>query len=488
MREQTVEHKPKIAVSRLASRFVAQTRRLPLFLVAVASLSPGLQLQISYAQNASEQLTLDTKGPAVQNSITDVTASPRPEKSRQADVKTYGAVGDGVTNDTAAFNAALESLSDAGGGVCLVPRGTYIISASGITSHVKSGVHLVGEGRTSTLKIAAVPTGPLIWGDGNDWSIEKLTLDMGDYVPATRRPAIACRGDNWRVANCLLLRIGTVGISASGGNNWTIEKNYISKTVPAQTLNESILVTKLGETRATNARIIDNVCEGSGIMFWGFYSTIARNRVSNAGFGSGIFTGQVANSHTMKIIGNTCSGGRGFDENRTWVSGFELWSPDSIIEGNVAYNNDGGGIIIGGKNCVVIANASYDNGIHLPKGAGFVARYRNEDVNASGSVFIGNRAHDSRNPKTSATQTYGYAEQPGRLHDIVHVGNDYNRNRVRPAEYHSSGGQPNVSADQGSRVIQTRLSPEMKDRLKALSKDAELPDNARRAVSEYLER
>ena len=473
-------------VAKFVSCCMGRAHCLSFFVGCAASVLVALQtLALGAGSAATEPLTGNNPGAGDLGTAAS-TASPAPKKGDQVNVKTYGAVGDGVTNDTAAFDAALKSLADAGGGTCLVPKGTYLISASGITSQVKSGVHLVGEGNASMLKIAAAPTGPLIWGDGNEWSIEKLALDMGDYIPSTRRPAIACRGDNWRVANCSVLRIGFVGISVSGGNNWTIEKNHISKTVPAQTLNESILVTKLGETRATNARIIDNICEGSGIMFWGFHSTIARNRVSNTGFGSGIFTGQVANCHTMKIIGNTCSGGRGFDENRTWVSGFELWSPDSIIEGNVAYNNDGGGIIIGGKNCVVIANDSYDNGVRLPKGAGFVARYRNEDVSASGSVFIGNRAHNSRNPNSSATQTYGYAEQPGRLHDIVHIGNDYTRNRIRPADYHSTTGQPNVSADQGSRVIQTRLSPEMKNRLKALSQDADLPDNARRAVRECL--
>ena len=209
---------------------------------------------------------------------------PSPDKGGEViNVKAYGAVGDGVTNDTEAFNAALASLAKAGGGRCLVPKGTYLISASGITSHVKSGVHVVGEGHASILKIAAMPTGALIWGDGNDWSIENLTLDMGDYIPRIRRPAIACSGDNWRVANCSILRIGIIGITVGGGNNWTIERNYISKTVPAQTLNASILVTKYGETRATNGRIIDNVCDGSGIIFWGFNSTIARNRVTGVG-------------------------------------------------------------------------------------------------------------------------------------------------------------------------------------------------------------
>jgi hypothetical protein len=98
-------------------------------------------------------------------------------------------------------------------------------------------------------------------------------------------------------------------------------------------------------------------------------------------------------------------------------------------------------------------------------------------------VFIGNRAHNTRFPGRSTTQAYGYSEQTGRLRDIVNIGNDYNGNRVRPADYHSTAGQPNVSADQGSRVIQARLSPEMKDKLKTLARDSELPDSARRALN-----
>lgn len=470
----------------MATKFVSYCvgHRLPFFVGLAASVVVALQTVALGVSSAAAQPSEDNiPGDVGQVATPDNAASPAPRKDAQVDIKTYGAVGDGVTDDTAAFDTALKSLADAGGGTCLVPKGTYIISTSGITSRIKSGVHLVGEGDASILKIAETPTQPLIRGDGNGWSVENLVLDMGNFIPKIRRPAIDCMGDNWRVANCSLLRIGIVGITVSGGNNWTIEKNYINKTVPAQTLNACILVTKRAETRATNARIVDNVCVGSGIMFWGYNSTIARNRVTGSGFGSGIFTGIPRNAHTLQIRDNICSGGRGYDQNRTWVSGFELWSSDSIVKGNLAYDNDGGGIIIGGQNCVVIGNDSYDNGVHAPNRAGFVARYRGEDSNASGSVFIGNRAHNTRFPGRSTTQAYGYSEQTGRLRDIVHIGNDYNGNRVRPADYHSTAGQPNVSADQGSRVIQARLSPEMKGKLKALANDSDLPDTARRALN-----
>src|SRR6266566_5050975 len=147
-RKQTTSTGQKWMASKLTSRFVEQARRLPFFLVAAASISLALQLQSGYTQNAREQLTLDTKTHAVQNSITDATTSPIPDKGGQVvDVKTFGAVGDGVTNDTAAFNAALASLATAGGGRCLVPKGTYLISGitnPAITSHVSSSVHPEG--------------------------------------------------------------------------------------------------------------------------------------------------------------------------------------------------------------------------------------------------------------------------------------------------------------------------------------------------------
>ena len=158
-----------------------------------------------------------------------------PDKGDQVNVKTYGAVGDGVTNDTAAFNAALTALATAGGGRCLVPKGTYLISATtnpAITSHVSSNVHLVGEGReVSILKIAGIPAGNFLFCSGDNWSVEGLTIDMQDYfIGRAGFAAIVATGNNWRITNCAITKMGRGGINIKAGANGYVDGNLITKT------------------------------------------------------------------------------------------------------------------------------------------------------------------------------------------------------------------------------------------------------------------
>lgn len=72
----------------------------------------------------------------------------RPKKAPWADVKAFGATGDGVTNDAPAIQAALDSLPSTGGTV-FVPAGTYQIT-SGLTIN-KHGTHLIGAGQNDTI-------------------------------------------------------------------------------------------------------------------------------------------------------------------------------------------------------------------------------------------------------------------------------------------------------------------------------------------------
>src|SRR5215467_15597304 len=49
-------------------------------------------------------------------------------ESWELNVRDFGAVGDGVTNDGPAFQAALDALATAGGGTLFVPQGQYAIT------------------------------------------------------------------------------------------------------------------------------------------------------------------------------------------------------------------------------------------------------------------------------------------------------------------------------------------------------------------------
>jgi len=448
----------------------------PSFLIGAASLLL-FQLPSGYSQDGRESV-----GPAAsEQTANDAGAvrSPIAENGGQVNVKAFGAVGDGVTNDTAAFIAALKSVAEAGGGKCLVPEGTYLISASGISTgrhrpSVLSGVHLVGARReASILKIAGMPTDHFLPCEGDNWSVENLTLDLGDYTPPVGRAAIACKGNNWRVSNCRVLKIGRSGIAAFGGSNWSIEGNYVGRTVPgARPPTCAILVTANAGVWSSNGRVINNICEGAGITFSGSDGMVARNRINRSGSGTGIFVQGSPSTHAANIIGNICTGGTsGYDAaqgGRWWsVSGFETWAADSVICNNTAHDNDGGGFAIGGQNSIVIGNKAYNNGRGRPGYAGFNARINPaRGTSASHSIFIGNSSYD---------QDYGYKEQASGLSDIKQIGNDYNRNRKGAAKSFSAGGQ-------------MPISPEMKSKLKALADDGDVPDSARHVVREYLSR
>jgi parallel beta-helix repeat protein len=451
-----------MVASKLTCQFAEPTYGLPFIVIAAASVLFALQLQSSYAQNAGEQAT----GPIADNG------------DHVFNVKAYGALGDGVTNDTAAFNKALAACA-VNGGTCLVPEGTYLISASGISTRphkpsVLSGVHLTGAGRRgSILKVAGMPTDHLLPCEGDNWSVENLTFDMGDYTPTVGSAAISCRGNHWRVANCAVVRSERWGIIAFGGNNWSIEGNYIKRTVPgARPPTGAILVTKNAAVWSNHGRVINNVCEGVGITFAGNDGLIARNQVSRSGYGSGIFVQGLPSTRSATITGNVCSAGSsGYDDSqggKWWsVNGFEVWAPDSVICNNVAHDNNGGGFAIGGQNSIVIGNKAYNNGRGHHGYAGFNARINPaRGTSASHSIFIGNSSYD---------QDYGFKEQGNGLSDIKQIGNDYNRNRIGPAKSFSAGGE-------------MPISPQMKSKLKALANDADVPDSARRVVREYLGR
>lgn len=109
-------------------------------------------------QNYYTKTDVDTQMSSVNEQLADI----------MTDVKTYGAKGDGITDDTTAIQNAINSLTN--GGTLFFPAGTYILS-TGI--NLKSNIHLKGT-KGTILKVADSCTG--YYGLLNIVSVQNVTI------------------------------------------------------------------------------------------------------------------------------------------------------------------------------------------------------------------------------------------------------------------------------------------------------------------------
>ncbi len=135
----------------------------------------------------------------------------------QVNVKDFGAKGDGVTDDTAAFMAAMAAVTDKGGTVS-VPVGDFLIK-----THLKvpndvtlEGIWKIPTARTqykgSTLLAVegeGSESGPAFISLGANSTIKGLTVAYPNQRPDSIKPypwCVACTGgDNSSIVDCLLL-------------------------------------------------------------------------------------------------------------------------------------------------------------------------------------------------------------------------------------------------------------------------------------------
>jgi hypothetical protein len=107
-------------------------------------------------------------------------------------VKDFGAVGDGVTDDTTAIQAAINATITNSGGNLFLPSGTYLIS-SALSIPASAGWRIYGASRNSTIIKQATNNTPIflfnqtiIWG----WTIDSLTGTWSSAQPSSNTAAI----------------------------------------------------------------------------------------------------------------------------------------------------------------------------------------------------------------------------------------------------------------------------------------------------------
>ncbi|WP_431480920.1 putative Ig domain-containing protein [Pseudomonas thivervalensis] len=104
-------------------------------------------------------------------------------------VQNFGAKGDGITDDTAAIQSAIDAAAAAGGGQVYMPTGTYIVSGGEEPSDgclmLKSNVYLYGDGMGDTTVKLADGSDTKITGiirsaygeETHDFGVSNLTID-----------------------------------------------------------------------------------------------------------------------------------------------------------------------------------------------------------------------------------------------------------------------------------------------------------------------
>lgn len=112
-------------------------------------------------------------------------------------VKDFGAVGDGVANDTAAIQAAINQAQSAGKGL-FFPAGTYMVSTT-LTSSSTGQLLVVGEGLFRTAIRWAAASAGLMW-DAGVWGLDLREITLNG------RPT----------ANSNFWRTGDTGIRTTG--------------------------------------------------------------------------------------------------------------------------------------------------------------------------------------------------------------------------------------------------------------------------------
>jgi hypothetical protein len=248
----------------------------------------------------------------------------------------FGAIADGVTDNSPFVQAALNAAAAAGGGSVHIPEGVYGIARPLI---LRSGVHLIGSGRGQTVLRSLV----MSWGEvepgagvtgtvamiaANDASVTDLTVDLSIAGTHSNGVVILPDGPNLTGApstNCTIERVEVIG----GGNYHAyMIWNY----------------------RGRRIRIVDNVVDGrvispvassqEGIESYGgrdilVSSNVIRN-VGNAALNFGSAGLPDTSIDGLVVIGNDVSNvGVGINIG-TWM---DPTGPQNVINARIEYND-----------------------------------------------------------------------------------------------------------------------------------------------------
>jgi parallel beta-helix repeat protein len=296
------------------------------------------------------------------------------------DVRDYGAVGDGVTDDTSAIQVALNS----GAVNVFIPTGTYLISQ--IT--MPSSVRLYGGGGSSVIKVKnSANTNAIVSSSASGFSLEDFKLD-GNYTNQTSGSGIVlstpiyAKVKNVRIENVY----GTAILLSSGYGNEVAGNTVI--TCGKLAAGYGIYAFCSNYNKIENNYVTDTcigiVVEASGVGLTANHNTVVGNisifnrpdfTQSGAGF-------HIEESVSGEVKYNTVTGNTFNSNIGPGVSITE--SSNTVLSGNTISNNTNMGVSAASAECLNIvgnvitgngsgAAAGYQCGIYADATSGVIA-------------------------------------------------------------------------------------------------------------------
>ncbi|MEO8619838.1 MAG: right-handed parallel beta-helix repeat-containing protein [bacterium] len=233
------------------------------------------------------------------------------------DVRTFGARGDGRSDDSLAFLGALRA-AGVGGGTVIVPAGHYVLHQP---LRVASGVRMAGSGSTSILDWQSDTRYAVVLSGITDAGLSSLTirgsLSWGVLVEHAKRVLV----ERCDVSGATILNAGYSGgvIIAASSSVRVANGVFAGNGAPDSFKGSDIQCNGFGTGLCSGIEIIENTCSSRNVAFNiccfdSDHVRVERNRVSGARTGPGnntgygiVLYGTAANpqsNHDNVVLGN----------------------------------------------------------------------------------------------------------------------------------------------------------------------------------------
>ena len=296
-------------------------------------------------------------------------------------VKDYGATGNGITDDTAAIQAAVNAAKAAGGGDVYVPAGTYIVTGHNEPSDgaimLYDNIHLYGDGMGATnIKVAdgwnMKMTGVIRTEYGistNNVTVDNLTIDGN-------RDNVSVKVDGWFNG----FAPGKIGHDS----NITLDRVEI-KDCSGYGFDP--------HEQTFNLTISNSVSHGNGLDGFVADFIVGGSYINNVAYDNDRHGFNIVTSSSNLLISNNIA----YDNGATGIvvqrgSDDIAWVHDVTISNNTVYNNALEGVLLKLSNYIsVLDNDIYGNGKNG-------IRLYGTDHN----TISGNKIHDNSQSKLDA--------------------------------------------------------------------------------------